>query len=187
MRTLLAAPLNGTLRGAIIVPGSPAVLGGVPIGRVLEWFKRHAWKACVPCKGYRGFESHPVRSCQLTRSRADELTSPSVGGSTHQLVSFRRVESHPVRGSAVPAELTCIFARPRLGSQQQNASRQKHTHREVGPQSRDLPEIAPLPKLERPKGQTRSLASIPPRRGALATVMLLLRPGVSGDSGVMAG
>ena len=26
----------------------------VPIGEVLEWLKRHAWKACIPQKGIRG-------------------------------------------------------------------------------------------------------------------------------------
>jgi hypothetical protein len=29
-------------------------------GEVAEWFKAHAWKACVP-KQYRGFESLPLR------------------------------------------------------------------------------------------------------------------------------
>ena len=30
-------------------------------GEVLEWTNRHAWKACVPLTGYRGFESRPLR------------------------------------------------------------------------------------------------------------------------------
>ena len=30
-------------------------------GEVLEWTNRRAWKARVPCKGDRGFESHPLR------------------------------------------------------------------------------------------------------------------------------
>ena len=28
-----------------------------PLGEMLEWLKRHAWKVCVPVKGYPGFES----------------------------------------------------------------------------------------------------------------------------------
>jgi uncharacterized protein YdhG (YjbR/CyaY superfamily) len=31
-------------------------------GEVSEWLKEHAWKACVRCKAYRGFESRPLRS-----------------------------------------------------------------------------------------------------------------------------
>ena len=33
-------------------------------GEVAEWFKAHAWKACV-VKTYRGFESPPLRQCFL--------------------------------------------------------------------------------------------------------------------------
>ena len=27
---------------------------GNPLGEMLEWLKRHAWKACIPQKGIRG-------------------------------------------------------------------------------------------------------------------------------------
>ena len=27
---------------------------GNPLGEMLEWLKRHAWKACIPLKGIRG-------------------------------------------------------------------------------------------------------------------------------------
>ncbi len=30
-------------------------------GEMTEWLKVHAWKACVPLKGYRGFESLSLR------------------------------------------------------------------------------------------------------------------------------
>ena len=31
------------------------------IGEMLEWLKRHAWKVCIPVKGYLGFESLSLR------------------------------------------------------------------------------------------------------------------------------
>mgnify|MGYP000772136161 CR=1 FL=1 len=34
------------------------------IGEMLEWLKRHAWKACIPLKGIRG--SNPRLSAELT-------------------------------------------------------------------------------------------------------------------------
>ena len=34
---------------------------GSDTGEVSEWFKEHAWKACVRRKVYRGFESRPLR------------------------------------------------------------------------------------------------------------------------------
>jgi hypothetical protein len=30
-------------------------------GEMLEWLKRHAWKVCIPVKGYPGFESLSLR------------------------------------------------------------------------------------------------------------------------------
>ena len=36
-------------------------LVGPEYGEVSEWFKEHAWKACVRRKVYRGFESRPLR------------------------------------------------------------------------------------------------------------------------------
>ena len=30
-------------------------------GEMLEWLKRHAWKACIRQKVYRGFESRSLR------------------------------------------------------------------------------------------------------------------------------
>src|SRR5579871_5722604 len=30
-------------------------------GEMLEWLKRHAWKVCIPVKGYLGFESLSLR------------------------------------------------------------------------------------------------------------------------------
>ena len=35
------------------------------IGEMLEWLKRHAWKACKPLKGFAG--SNPALSAELTR------------------------------------------------------------------------------------------------------------------------
>jgi hypothetical protein len=29
--------------------------------RCLSWLKEHAWKACIRCKAYRGFESLSLR------------------------------------------------------------------------------------------------------------------------------
>ena len=37
---------------------------GNPLGEMLEWLKRHAWKACIPLKGIRG--SNPRLSAELT-------------------------------------------------------------------------------------------------------------------------
>ena len=34
------------------------------IGEMLEWLKRHAWKACIPLKGIRG--SNPCLSAERT-------------------------------------------------------------------------------------------------------------------------
>ena len=34
------------------------------IGEMLEWLKRHAWKACIPLKGIRG--SNPRLSAERT-------------------------------------------------------------------------------------------------------------------------
>ncbi len=34
------------------------------IGEMLEWLKRHAWKACKPLKGFAG--SNPALSAELT-------------------------------------------------------------------------------------------------------------------------
>ena len=34
-------------------------------GEMLEWLKRHAWKACKPLKGFAG--SNPALSAELTR------------------------------------------------------------------------------------------------------------------------
>ena len=33
------------------------------IGEMLEWLKRHAWKACIPLKGIRG--SNPRLSAEM--------------------------------------------------------------------------------------------------------------------------
>ena len=35
-------------------------------GEVLEWLKRHAWKACIPQKGIAG--SNPALSAFVTKS-----------------------------------------------------------------------------------------------------------------------
>ena len=37
---------------------------GNPLGEMLEWLKRHAWKACIPLKGIGG--SNPPLSAKLT-------------------------------------------------------------------------------------------------------------------------
>ncbi len=34
---------------------------GNPLGEMLEWLKRHAWKACIRQKAYPGFESPSLR------------------------------------------------------------------------------------------------------------------------------
>ncbi len=39
---------------------------------MLEWLKRHAWKACKPQKGFRG--SNPRLSAKILR-RAGEVSS----------------------------------------------------------------------------------------------------------------
>ena len=41
----------------------------VPFGEVSEWFKEHAWKACVRRKAYRGFESLSLRHLSLFEQR----------------------------------------------------------------------------------------------------------------------
>jgi hypothetical protein len=40
-------------------PGRSRIIGRT--GEVDEWFKSHAWKACVRFKAYRGFESRSLR------------------------------------------------------------------------------------------------------------------------------
>ena len=37
----------------------------ISYGVVLEWLKRHAWKACIPPKGYPEFESRSLRFVSL--------------------------------------------------------------------------------------------------------------------------
>ena len=44
------------------IPVRPVFLHEV--GEVLEWFKRHAWKACIPQKGIEG--SNPSLSAKPT-------------------------------------------------------------------------------------------------------------------------
>ena len=36
-------------------------------GKVLEWLKRHAWKACIPLKGIGG--SNPPLSAKITENQ----------------------------------------------------------------------------------------------------------------------
>ena len=43
------------------------------VGVVTEWLKVLAWKAGVPCKGYRGFESLPLRNSHDLAS--DKITA----------------------------------------------------------------------------------------------------------------
>ena len=40
------------------------MVSGLRGGEVAEWFKAHAWKACV-ANPYRGFESLPLRQISL--------------------------------------------------------------------------------------------------------------------------
>ena len=40
-------------------------------GEMLEWLKRHAWKACKPLKGFRGFESRFLRKVLMIYYRRD--------------------------------------------------------------------------------------------------------------------
>ena len=42
-------------------------------GEMLEWLKRHAWKVCIPVKGYLGFESLSLRLRPPKRAMADEV------------------------------------------------------------------------------------------------------------------
>src|SRR5690348_4597384 len=51
-----------------------ASLGCAPPGRVAEWFKAHAWKACIR-EPYRGFESRPFRQIAV-RHRPQHSTKP---------------------------------------------------------------------------------------------------------------
>ena len=39
----------------------PVPVGDFVFGEMAEWFKVHAWKACVRLKPYRGFESLSLR------------------------------------------------------------------------------------------------------------------------------
>ena len=39
-------------------------------GKMLEWLKRHAWKACKPQKGFRG--SNPRLSAKILLQDGDE-------------------------------------------------------------------------------------------------------------------
>ena len=50
-------------------------------GEVLEWLKRHAWKACIPQKGIRGFESPSLRKT-LKINGGKTKTSPVNQGFT---------------------------------------------------------------------------------------------------------
>ena len=38
------------------------------IGEMLEWLKRHAWKACIPLKGIRG--SNPRLSAEIEKLKS---------------------------------------------------------------------------------------------------------------------
>jgi hypothetical protein len=49
---------SGLFFAPLLVP-----LGDPPTGEMAEWFKVHAWKACVRLKPYRGFESLSLRQC----------------------------------------------------------------------------------------------------------------------------
>ena len=42
----------------------------VSIGEMLEWLKRHAWKACIPLKGIRG--SNPRLSAKRQRQMTEK-------------------------------------------------------------------------------------------------------------------
>ena len=53
-----------------------------PSGEMDEWFKSHAWKACVRRKTYRGFESHSLRQ-QTCPHRGAFLLVERVCGRTH--------------------------------------------------------------------------------------------------------
>ena len=47
------------------------------IGEMLEWLKRHAWKACIPLKGIRG--SNPCLSAELTgQNRTESRQVPQI-------------------------------------------------------------------------------------------------------------
>jgi hypothetical protein len=39
-------------------------------GEVSEWFKEHAWKACVCRKVHRGFESRPLRHSRARKKES---------------------------------------------------------------------------------------------------------------------
>ena len=46
--------------------------GDFVFGEMAEWFKVHAWKACVRLKPYRGFESLSLRHFRIERKIAGE-------------------------------------------------------------------------------------------------------------------
>ena len=43
---------------------------GNPLGEMLEWLKRHAWKACKPLKGFAG--SNPALSAVVMENVKQE-------------------------------------------------------------------------------------------------------------------
>ena len=44
---------------------------GNPLGEMLEWLKRHAWKACKPLKGFAG--SNPALSAETQRQKGSKI------------------------------------------------------------------------------------------------------------------
>ena len=53
---------------------NPTPSASVYLGRVAEWLKAHAWKACGLRKEPRGFKSHPVRFRCVGRSDGGDRT-----------------------------------------------------------------------------------------------------------------
>ena len=51
------------------------------IGEMLEWLKRHAWKACIPLKGIRG--SNPRLSAEI------ECETRSKNNNNNQLINLK--------------------------------------------------------------------------------------------------
>ena len=54
---------------------------GNPLGEMLEWLKRHAWKACIPLKGIRG--SNPRLSAEI------ECETRSENNNNNQLINLK--------------------------------------------------------------------------------------------------
>ena len=53
-------------------------------GEMAEWFKAHAWKACV-AKHYRGFKSHSLRQLSFVSLAEDPVIQKPPGSFTNRI------------------------------------------------------------------------------------------------------